>query len=89
MESESTQPDNTLSGRILRLERRLNAFEADQRSHDRLTLAGQILAGMYANSELMAERVTFKQSWSEIALREADALLAEHEQTKETQDEPS
>ena len=49
----------------------------DQRSRDRLELAGKILAAMFANSALATEEVTYKEEWEIVALRHADALLVE------------
>lgn len=60
----------------------LESYKADQRSRDRLMLAGQIAAGMLSNS---ARDYDFEGCAID-ALKYADALLAEHERTKETPD---
>jgi len=54
--------------------------EADQRSRDRLMLAGQILAAMWAHpSTDWSENGRTPKERSLLAFEEADALLSEHE----------
>ena len=59
---------------------------ADQRSRDRLMLAGQIAAALLANPAPWDKELNTVELRMAHVFRNVDALLTEHERTKETPD---
>ena len=76
---------NEMQNEIIFLD--MKQHKADQRSRDRLMLAGQIAAALLSNPAPWDKELNTVELRMAHVFRNVDALLSEHERTKETTSE--